>query len=155
MSGEAAGSVRELFQRWQAEDRELEAYLDALRDWMHQASRLDTSAFEEATARLRRLRMRLERHFRHEDKVADSLETSFDAPPAELAAVRRQSVHDRTLLFQRLDELIAKFDRPAPPFESWEDAIENLELFVDTLEQHEEQEADSIELLMPRDDDPQ
>lgn len=144
-------SVHRLYQRWRAEDRELEAYLDALRDWIHELIRSGQPRSSELGERLNRFRDRLVRHFEREDEIVQELAKTFDSPPVELDATRRQAEHDHRQLLERLDHFIGRLEGTEAPFESWTAATEELELLVDVLEQHEEQESDSIELLMPRD----
>ena len=49
----------------------------------------------------------------------------------------------------RLDDLIERLNQSDPPFDSWQAATEEVEVFVEQLEQHEDHETDMIELLMP------
>ncbi len=57
------------------------------------------------------------------------------------------AAHDQ--LLTRLSDLIDRLSLPEPPFESWTNAMDEVALFVDALEQHEEHETRSVAMLMP------
>jgi hypothetical protein len=42
-----------------------------------------------------------------------------------------------------------RLNETVPPFGSWQAAIDEAEMFFDVLEQHEDQESESFEMLMP------
>lgn len=52
-------------------------------------------------------------------------------------------------LVARMDDLYEKLMQLEPPFASWQDAVQQIGLFVDVLEQHEEQESENIHWLSP------
>ena len=138
-----------IFQAWKAEDRELESSIDAVRDWMQEVSQLGIPHFGETATRLRPMRARLEVHFAHEDEMVTQLAELYPPSSPEIDAVRRQSDRDHSRLLERLDGLIDRLDQTEPPFASWQAAMEEVELFVDVLEQHEDQESESFEMLIP------
>ncbi len=149
MNCESKKSLAELYDRWQAEDRELQSSIDAVRDWMREVNQLGIPHFGETATRLRPLRDRLVTHFDREDEMVVQLAELYPASSPEMGGVRRQSSSDHEKLFGRLDDLIERLNQPEPPFSSWEAAMQEVQLFVDVLEQHEEQESDSFEILMP------
>ena len=149
MGTEAHPSLSEIFKNWRAEDRDLESRLDEVRDWMREVSQLGIPHFGETATRLRPLREALVRHFQREDAMIAQLARSYPSPSPEINAVRSQSAYDHDLLLSRLDDLTQRLDEPEPPFTSWQLAMDEIELFVVALEQHEEQEAESIKFLMP------
>ena len=150
MSGNANTEVHALFGQWKDEDRDLDAYVDGVRDWMNDVSKLGIPRFGETANRLQRLRERLKTHFKREDEIGGELEELYAGNSVELSAVCRQAQRDHSSLIERLDSLNARLDEVDPPFPSWEAAMEQFELFIVALEQHEDHELDSIEMLMPR-----
>jgi len=140
----AATSTHDLFQRWQFEDHELAARIDETRKWMQQVAERGTPRFGEAGSQLTQLRSYLLTHFDREHDICDQLENLYDKHCPEIEAMRRQATHDHQQLLNQLDEFIAKLNALDPPFVSWQAAIEQVESFADTLEQHEEQESESI-----------
>ena len=153
MGIEAHPSLTEIFKNWRAEDCELEACLDEVRDWMREVSQFGIPHFGETATRLRPLRERLVRHFEREDSMIAQLAKSYPPPSPEIDAVRSQSAHDHNLLLSRLDDLMQRLNETEPPITSWQAAMDEIELFVDALELHEEQESESIKNLMPSDTD--
>ena len=149
MSGHANSEIHVLFGQWKDEDRDLDSYVDTVRDWMNDVSKLGIPRFGETANRLQRLRERLKTHFEREDTIGGQLQDLYSGNSAELTAACRQAQRDHSLLITRLDSLISRLDEVDPPFASWEAAMEQFEMFIVALEQHEDQELDSIEMLMP------
>ncbi len=149
MNEHANSAVHALFDAWKDEDRELESYIDSVRDWMNDVSELGLPRFGETANRLQRLRERLETHFERENRIGDQLQQLYSQKSVELDAARRQWQREHDLLIVRLDELISQLDEVDPPFPSWEAAMEQFEVFIVALEQHEDHELDSIEVLIP------
>lgn len=141
--------IADFFEIWRAEDRALESNIDEIRDWMHEVDQLGIPHFGETATRLGPLRDRLIAHFHREDEMIGQLAELYPSSSPEIDSVRRQSVRDHHQLLSRLDDLTARLDEIEPPFASWQAAMDELESFVDLLEQHEEQESDSIRMLMP------
>jgi hypothetical protein len=149
MNTNAKHPLAEFYQTWKAEDRALEAGIDEIRDWMHEVNQLGIPHFGETATRLGPLRDRLVAHFQREDEMISQLAELYPSSSPEIEAVRRQSSRDHHQLLVRLDDLTSRLGQIEPPFASWQAAIDELESFVDLLEQHEEQESESIEMLMP------
>ncbi len=142
-------NAREVFEIWREEDREIETLLNQIRDWMIFAGELGVPRYSETINRLAWLRSCLSKHFDREDELCDQLTDFYTSPCPEIDAMRRQASHDRTLLLERVDALILDLDALEPPFESWQAAIDEVGLFLDTVEQHEDQESESIRALLP------
>lgn len=159
MNREPDTSARDLFRRWQAEVRELEGFVDGLRDLMQKMGEGSPYGFEGPLVGLLDLKSRLCDHFDREDRIIAALASTFDHPPTELEATLRQAKHDHRQLIERLDRFADRLRRwqphsdVPPDSEARDHALAELELFVDLLEQHEDQENESIELLMPYDPD--
>ena len=62
--------------------------------------------------------------------------------------MRRQATHDHSQLLCQLDDLILNLTALEPPYDSWQSAMAQIDRFVDDLEQHEEQESDSVRTMM-------
>ncbi len=149
MSAKARPLVAKIFAQWRSEDRGLEMRVDEVIDWMHAVSEKGIPHFGETAARLRPLRDRLVVHFKHEGEMIANLAQHYPTPSPEIEAVQRQARRDHEVLLERLDSLIGRLGNPVPPFESWQAAIAEVGAFLDELEQHEEQETESIQMLMP------
>lgn len=149
MNTNAKHPLTDFFQTWQTEDRALEVAVDEIRDWMHEVNQLGIPHFGETATRLAPLRNRLVNHFHREDEMIAGLAEQYPSTSPEIEAVRRQSGRDHHRLLCRLDDLIDRLAQIDPPFDSWQAAMDELEMFVDLLEQHEERESESIETLMP------
>ncbi len=149
MNTKQQNEIATIFRRWHAEDRELESSMDEVRDWMNEVSQLGIPHFGETATRLRPLRERLVTHFEREDKMVAELAELYPTQSPEVKAVQRQSSRDHDELLIRIDGLIARLEQPEPPFRSWQSAMNEVEMLVGVLEQHEDQEAESIEMLLP------
>lgn len=149
MNSNTKHPVADFYKRWKAEDRDLERGIDQIREWMHEVNQLGIPHFGETATRLGPLRARLVAHFEREDTMIVQLAELYPSSSPEIKAVRRQSARDHAQLLARLDDLISRLDQIEPPFASWQVAMNELELFVDLLEQHEERESECIETLMP------
>jgi hypothetical protein len=149
MNSKAGQPLALFYENWRAEDRQLEVGIDGVRDWMQEVNQLGIPHFGETATRLLPLRQRLVTHFQREDQMIAQLAELYPSSSPEVQAVRSQSSRDHHQLLNRLDDLIGRLGKTEPPFASWQAAMDELESFVDLLEQHEEQEAESIERLMP------
>lgn len=149
MNGNADVTVHSLFKKWQEEDQELESYLDGVRDWMNDVSQLGIPRFGETASRLQQLHKRLMLHFEREDELGEQLMEFYAGGSVELNATRRQAERDHQQLSDRLEELMVRLDALDPPFASWEAAMNEVEAFVVALERHEDQESESVALLLP------
>ncbi len=145
-------TIHSLFGKWKNEDQELERYVDGVRSWMNEVSQLGIPRFGETANRLQQFRDRLTMHFDREDEIGTQLADHY-ADSTELDAARRQAERDHRQLRNRLSDLISRLDALDPPFTSWESAMDEVESFVVALERHEDQEAESVELLMPTESD--
>jgi iron-sulfur cluster repair protein YtfE (RIC family) len=150
MNGNTPLTIDDLFTHWQNEDRDLERYLDDLRDWMNDVSKLGIPKFGETADRLARLETKLMSHFTRENEIVAQLGEHYRDDCSELTAIGRQTERDHRQLAARLENLIARLDQLDPPFRSWEAAINEVEAFMVSLERHEERESDSVMMLMPR-----
>ncbi len=153
MNVQSEKTLHSLFQQWKDEDQELERYIDDVRDWMADVSQLGIPRFGETANRLKSLLDRLTDHFDREDEIIAQLAELYAPDSVEVSAARRQASRDHRLLSDRLGDLVSRLDQLEPPFASWESAMDEVELFVVALEQHEDQEAESVEMLIPHQSD--
>jgi hypothetical protein len=149
MNTNTSRSLSDIYRNWQSEDRQLGICIDEVRKWMQEVSQLGVPHFGETATRLGPLRRRLVQHFEREDEMIAEIVKSHLTSTRKVKAMGKQSSRDRNRLFSQLDDLISRLNQLDPPFASWERAIEEVELFVDKLEQHENREAKSIHALIP------
>ncbi len=133
---------------WQAEDVELAACVAEVRDWMEELSQFGIPHFGETALRLLPLRKRLVQHFKLEDEILSQLMNTAPDLVEKVAELHGDSKHGHEQLLEKLDDLTSRLKAPEPPFESWQAAIKEIEMFVELLEQHERDEAASLEHLL-------
>ncbi len=61
-------SIQQIFERWQAEDRDLKTCIDGIRQWMREIEKFGIPHFGEAATRMRAVQQRLIQHFSSEDE---------------------------------------------------------------------------------------
>lgn len=143
-------TVESLTHSWKEDHRKLNEFFDEYRKWAYQIAQRGFPHFGETADRLRKLRERLETHFSHEDEICKQMAALINTTSPEAEANRRQVAGDHVNLLSRLDTLISRLSELEPPFDSWQQAVEEVERFCDALEQHEEQESDCITWLLPK-----
>jgi len=144
-----ADEARKVFDLWKHEDHYLATQLDQLRDWMMQVSQLGIPRFGETAGRLRRLKTCLVSHFGREELLCNQLAELYGHPSPEIEAIRRQADRDHQQLLQRIDRLIEELSAVDPGFRSWRDAMDQVDWFMDSFEEHEQQEAGRIRAMIP------
>lgn len=149
MGSKTNTSANEVFARWRIEDEELATQVDTIRQWMRELDQLGRQHFGETATRLRELRELMVTHFDRESEMVEKLGKIYRMDSPEVSAVRKQSARDHQNLLLRVDALIERLDRLEPPYNSWQEAIDDLESLVSLLEQHEANEWDSLEMLLP------
>lgn len=148
MKSNPTSTTSSLIDRWKDEHRKLDQFVDAITNWMHEVSSLGIPHFGEAGSRLTQLRERLVKHFQVEDQIAVELCEARPTCP-ERQAAKRQASRDHGQLLDRVDDLIERLSQLEPPFDSWQQAVYEIGLFIDALEQHEEQESENLQWLSP------
>lgn len=146
-------ACKTLFAKWHEEHQQLETFTGELRQWAYERAQLGMPQFGETANKLAYLRTHLVAHFEREDEIASQLSSGQAAASVEVQATCRQAAHDHLHLLKRLDDLISRLNQVQPPFDSWEQAFREIDLFLDAMEQHEEQEDASITWLTPQCDD--
>ena len=149
MNTKTLPAVKEIYDRWQSEDRQLQSEAEKLQLWMRQVEKHGIPRFGETAFRLGPFRELMTRHFDEEDAMLDELDC-LDLPNSSaLAAMRRQASRDHTHLVHQLDDFVVRLKQLEPPFSSWQDARTEFDLFFIQVEQHEDQERESLQAIMP------
>lgn len=143
----ACASLRELLDEWDDEHRELDRTIQQLVDWVCGEGSPEHDRLKGITYRLRQLQLRLEEHFDKEHRLGKLLADARGASTMEIDAVCRRAAAEHSVLAERLARLIAGVERGA--FASWNDVAAEFDLLVDRIEQHEEQERQSVQWLLP------
>jgi hypothetical protein len=141
-----------LLDQWKSEHNDLTHSIRETTLWLGQVSQLGIPRFGELAARLDAMRRRMSQHFEREEILNDDLQRSADC--LEVKTTRQRSISDHKHLTQRIDDLISRLSELDPPFESFQQAIDQVGLFVDAFEQHEEQEAQGLQWLTHYNSDP-
>ena len=138
-------SLEALLRQWNEEHDDLAKSIHDTTLWLGQVSQRGIPRFGELAARLSLMRQRMKRHFEREESLGDDLQQASDC--VEVKTTRQRAINDHQHLNQRIDDLIAKLSELEPPFDSFQQAIDQVGLFVDAFEQHEEQEAQGLQWL--------
>lgn len=149
MSSQSKRSLAFIYESWRQEDRCLKACINEVRAWMREVNQLGIPHFGETATRLRPLRIKLFTHFGRENELISQLAHFYPDTSPEIDGVRKSSIADHDRLLARLEDLIDRLSEPDPPFQSWTEAMDEVGLFVDAVEQHELQESGSIDRLLP------
>ncbi len=144
---------QELFAQWHEEHQQLESFITQLRRWAYEIGQMGIPHFGETAGKLSQLRGRLVSHFAREDEIGSQLSNHQAAPSVEVQATCRSAAHDHANLLKRLDDLISRLNQTEPPFDFWEQAVREVDLFLDAMEEHEEQETANITWLSPQSED--
>jgi hypothetical protein len=141
--------MTENFALWQAEDRTIETAAGSLLRWMREVEKFGKTRFGETAWKLQPFHDLLVTHFHRESRLLDELEKRHLEISPEVAAVRRQTERDQRHLLHDLEDFMTRLKQLEPPFESWQSAMREIDLFFDRLEQHEEQESNCLKALIP------
>ncbi len=143
-------SFSQLFEEWKREHTVLEHLAGELGTWMNDDFRRGNSLLAEATARLRGLHERLNQHFDVEDSITDVLAEDRGVDRPEINGLREMTASDHRHLATRLRSLINRLDNAQSQLQSRQEAIDEFNLILDAIEQHEEQEAAQVNWLRPK-----
>ncbi len=133
-----------LFAQWKDEHRQLDVHVATLCQWLHGQGHIVTPPFLRGAQKLGELRDQLEAHFVKENELGRLLANARGSLTTEIESVCHKHDREHTVLLERLGRLIHSLGTAESQFDSWDAATREFELFVDTLEQHEEQEAEAI-----------
>ena len=128
------------------EQRQLPGIDQLFEQWKSQHCELDRFAQE-----LEELWHRLSNHFVQEQELGKQIALARAIPHPEADAMMRQSERDHTNIANRLKHLSDRMQDAESDIDAWKSCTQELQLILDVLEQHEEQEAESIGWLLPGD----
>lgn len=138
---------------WKAEQLELNAELRRMADWVSIQNLPRISDSSLLGYRLTLLLDRIQVHFESERRVGKLLAEARDHATQEIEATRGRANREHDSLIARLEQLIASVEANSPShwetLSHWEKLAVEFGLFVDAMEQHEEQESESIGWLLP------
>ncbi len=140
-----------LFDTWHEEHQQLDAFSAQLRKWAYDIAQIGIPHFGETADKLTQLRVRLVEHFAREDEIGRQLANDPGFSSLEVNATHRQAAADHDQLLQRLDGLTARLNQTEPPFDSWEQAFQEVERLMDAIDQHEAHE-DALIIASSRQD---
>lgn len=153
-SSDCSAELQSLFRAWKLEHEQLLQQVDDLFDslvkqsWKDDESRSQIQSH--STSELRLLADRLKEHFSKETRIGLLLELARGRATHEVASMREKAEHEHRQLMDRLQSEIKTITSAEIGTEEWKSAIQSFGLFVDALEQHEDEEADNVSWLMPK-----
>ena len=149
MNAQRTETIPAIYEMWESGAEEQESRIDSICQWMEEVSQLGIPHFGETATRLRPMRDQLLRQFQWESELIRQIAEFYPLPSPEVAAVRRQARRSHRHLRTRLEDLISRLEELDPPFDSWQEAIEELHRFACVLEEHNHCERESLQMLMP------
>lgn len=147
---ESTHRLKALFEDWKCEHQALDRHVDDLLEWLADGSCPEDIRCEEASDRLQQLRDRLQRQFDLENGISGLLVKARGSQTQELHAVLDKAEREHQQLMNRLNDLIDRSGNACAGFPSWQEAVYQINLFIDVLEQHEDEEAERVGWLIPR-----
>ena len=141
--------VSSLFEQWQEEHVELRQFTAELEQWIFAQTKLRANQFRETVTRLNKLNEKLQSHFAREAALCDRMQDYHCPGSEECAAVQRQCDRDHADISNRLKHLIDRMQDAEADQDCWNRGVYELTLIMDIIEQHEEQEAESVCCLLP------
>ncbi len=142
-------AVETLSGQWRAEHRELNQFFDDFRRWAYDVSLFGMPHFGESADRLKQFRRRLVEQFDREDELSNQATAMNNHRLPQMGLDPHRITVEHGPLLSQLDVLIDRLDELEPPFDSWQDAIGQVESFIESLDHHEEEEAAYITWLLP------
>lgn len=144
---ESKGSAA--FDQWKAEHRDIDRYATSLSEWIAFQSKQRAQQFQETVRKLTELNERLQLHFANEKQICQHLKTSHRECPMDAEAVQRQIDRDHATISTRLKHLIDRMQDAEFELDGWKKGVHELGLIIDLIEQHDEQESESVNCLLP------
>ena len=137
-------AVPRLLSDWQFEHRDLLRSIADFRRWVCGLRPSEDPLQANACDQLNQLRERLVQHFAREDEIGDELKAAEPSAAMELQAMCRQAGHEHAILLRRLDDLVARLMTVGCDCALRNDLINEIEMLVDAIDEHEEQEAECL-----------
>ena len=140
-----------LFEHWKAEHQVLDRFTSDLSEWIDRQSKLRSSQFRETVEKLTELNEQLRTHFSREQEIGEKMSSVHCDGSPEVEAVQRQTDRDHDNILNRLKHLIDRMQEAETESDAWKKGVYELGLIIDVIEQHEEQESESVNCLLPPD----
>ncbi len=137
------------FDQWKAEHQVIDRYTANLTQWIAAQSKLRASQFQETVKKLSELNEQLQAHFAREDQICQQMRAAHQDCTLDADAVQRQINADHGNISNRLKHLIDRMQEAEFEMDSWKKGVHELGLIIDLIEQHDEQESESINCLLP------
>ncbi len=138
-----------LFALWKVEHQELDRYTAELSEWIDGQSKLRISQFRETVRKLADLNEKLQAHFAREEEIGKQIRVAHGNGSPEADAAKRQCDRDHINILDRLKHLIDRMQDAESECDAWKKGVYELSLIVDVIEQHEEQESENVNCLLP------
>lgn len=150
MTQQVLPEVQQLFDQWKSEHAALDQHEMELIQWVHDQSRQRDQQYRDAVAKVHELNQRLAQHFVREGEICSRLYRLRGAASEETRATIRQTAKDHDQILCRLKQLADRMQEARSELDAWKNSMAELNLIIDLIEQHEEQEAESIQWLIPK-----
>ena len=138
-----------LFEHWKVEHQVLDRYTGELSEWFDRQSKLRTSQFRETVRKLLDLNEKLQAHFAREVEIGKQIRLAHGNGSPEADAANRQCDRDHLNILNRLKHLIDRMQDAESECDAWKKGVYELGLIIDVIEQHEEQESENVNCLLP------
>ena len=139
-----------VFDQWKSEHQSIERYAAGLSEWIATQSKLRSLQFRETVKKLAELNEQLQSHFAREEQICQHLKSAHLDCPMDAEAVQRQIDRDHEDISNRLKHLIDRMQEAELEMDGWKKGVHELGLIIDLIEQHDEQESESVSCLLPR-----
>jgi hypothetical protein len=141
-------SLDELMGLWNSEHEDLAHRTEATQRWLAQVRQQPAQGYGDLAAQLKGFRRWLLAHFEREQELGEQLQRVRNC--VEMSTSRQTIISDHQHLASRIDMLVQRLDEQEPPFDSFAQAVEDVGLFIDAFELHEEQETQCLQWLTAR-----
>ncbi len=138
-----------LFEDWKEQHQILDRFTTDLSEWIDRQTKLRMAQFRETVQKLSDLNSQLSAHFAKEELIGKQLLVLHCGNSPEAQAAQRQSEKDHAHISSRLKHLIDRLQDAESECDAWKKGVNELSLIIDVIEQHEEQESESVCCLMP------
>ena len=95
------------------------------------------------------LNEQLQAHFARERVLCEQMHDAHPNCQVDADAVQRQVERDHSHISSRLKHLMDRMQDAESEVDAWMKAVHELGLIIDLIEQHDEQEFDSVNCLLP------
>lgn len=149
MKADGVANGERAFERWKAEHQMIDRYTANLTEWIASQTQLRNLQFQETVRKLTELNEQLQGHFTREGQISQHLLAAHSDCSLDADAVQRQIDRDHENISNRLKHLIDRMQDAEHEQDAWKKGVHELGLIIDLIEQHDEQEAESVNCLLP------